>query len=137
MPAFICLAPIPYIEPRVDMADVGVFDLFDAASYLQSVSSRISKQSSIESVVSAPKITIRRKINLIARRLRTLNHTTFRSLLGSTRTRVEIVVTFLAMLELIKRHLIKVWQANIFDDIQLQLTSSWDEEQRFELEFDE
>ena len=67
---YIRLAPIPYIEPRVDLTDINVYDLTEAVTHLQSISAQTSPGPSIESVVTAPRITIRKKINLISKRLK-------------------------------------------------------------------
>jgi segregation and condensation protein A len=84
--------------------------------------------------VAAPTVTIRQKIHLIARLLRQQSKATFRLILGSTRSRLDIVVTFLAMLELIKRHLIQVHRKNL-REIALEPAESWDENEEFDLEF--
>jgi segregation and condensation protein A len=91
----------------------------------------------LSTVVAAPAVTIRQKIQLIARLLRQQSKATFRLILGSTRSRLEIVVTFLAMLELIKRHLILAHQENLFGEIALEPAESWDENEEFDLEFGE
>lgn len=137
MHSYIRLAPIPYIEPRVDLADINVNDLLDAVSHLQSISAQSSTDPSIESVVSAPRITIRKKIDLITKRLRVLKHASFQSMLGRTRTRVEIVVTFLAMLELVKRHWVRAQQEQIFGEIKLELADKLEDDNDYDLEFGE
>jgi segregation and condensation protein A len=96
-----------------------------------------SSAPSIEGVVAAPRITIRKKINLITNRLRVLKNATFRSMLGRTRTRIEIVVTFLAMLELVKRHWLRAKQEQIFGEIELELADRWEDDSDIELEFGE
>ena len=135
--SYIRLAPIPYIEPRVDLADINIHDLMDAVSYLQSISAQRSTSPSIESVVTAPRITIRKKINMITKRLKVLKNASFQSMLGRTRTRVEIVVTFLAMLELVKRHWVRAQQEQIFGEIKLELADNLEDDSDFDLEFGE
>ena len=137
MHSYIRLAPIPYIEPRVDLADINVNDLAEAVSYLHTISGQSSTGPSVESVVIAPRITIRKKINLISKRLKVLKHATFHSMLGRTRTRVEIVVTFLAMLELIKRHWVSAKQEQIFGEIKLEIADNWEDDSDYDLEFGE
>jgi segregation and condensation protein A len=134
---YIRLAPIPYIEPRIDIGDIDVYDLMEAAYYLQNMTLKNKQGTSIEAVVAAPRITIRKKINLIANRLRVFRHATFSSMLGRSRTRIEIVVTFLAMLELVKRHWIRATQDRLFGDIELELAEKWEDGNDIELEFGE
>ena len=137
MHSYIRLAPIPYIEPRVDLADLNVFDLTEAVSFMQSLSAQSSTSPSIENIVTAPRITIRKKINMITKRLRILKQATFQSMLGRTKTRVEIVVTFLAMLELVKRHWVRAQQEQIFGVINLEIDDNWEDDSDYDLEFGE
>ena len=58
-------------------------------------------------------------------------------MLGRTKTRVEIVVTFLAMLELIKRHWVRAQQEQIFGEINLELADNWEDDNDYDLEFGE
>jgi segregation and condensation protein A len=135
--SYIRLAPIPYIEPTIDIGDIDVFDLMEVAFSLQTIAAQKTSGPSIEGVVAAPRITIRKKINLIANRLKVIKHATFRSMLGRTRTRIEIVVTFLAMLELVKRHWIRANQDQLFGEIELELADRWGDDSDIELEFGE
>ena len=50
---------------------------------------------------------------------------------------MEIVVTFLAMLELIKKHVVEATQDSLFGEIKIDATESWSEGDEFELEFGE
>jgi segregation and condensation protein A len=50
---------------------------------------------------------------------------------------LDIVVTFLALLELVKRHFIHVNQNELFGEIALEATESWTDNNEFELEFEE
>jgi segregation and condensation protein A len=59
----------------------------------------------------------------------------FRSILLGTRSRLDIVVTFLALLELIKRHFIQVHQEKLFGEIDLEPADAWDESEVLDLEF--
>ena len=49
-------------------------------------------------------------------------HFSFRGLLEKEATKVEIIVTFLAVLELMKVGKIRISQENLFDDIQIEST---------------
>ena len=64
----------------------------------------------LSTVVPPSRVTIREKITLITDSLRHQKSISFRSLVNHENSRLEIVVTFLAMLELIKRHLVRVSQ---------------------------
>ncbi|MEJ2561747.1 MAG: segregation/condensation protein A [Anaerolineales bacterium] len=55
------------------------------------------------------------------------------------RSRLEIVVSFIAILELIKQRRISVEQDSLFGEISLSRGENWSEDQEvdFELEFEE
>jgi segregation and condensation protein A len=50
---------------------------------------------------------------------------------------MDIVVTFLAILELVKRRLVQAKQDNLFGEIEVEPVDGWDEGDDFELEFGE
>jgi len=47
------------------------------------------------------------------------------------------VVTFLAMLELVKRRLVRVKQDSLFGEIEMESDEEWQDDEEFELEFGE
>ena len=131
---YLRIAPVPFIESEYDLTGI---DLKDIIESLKIVLNKSGTQAPLSQVITTPRFTIRQKINSIAEILKTKQRGTFKELLSDEPTIDEIVATFLAMLELIKRHLVRVWQVNLFEDIELQLTSSWDEDQLLEIEFDD
>lgn len=129
------LAPAPRIEARYDLNGLTIDDLIAAA---RSAFSREDAVTELDSVVSPPRITIREKISLIADYLRLHKRGTFQQLLPGKPIRLDVVVTFLALLELVKRHLIQARQVRLFGDIEFESEKSWgDEHDSFELEFDD
>jgi segregation and condensation protein A len=131
---YLRLAPPPKIEGQLDLAGIGVRELWYAAL---DVFSRAPDQEPLESVVSRPKVTIRQKIRGIVRRIREFGRTRFTDLLGDARTKIDVVVTFLAMLELIKRERVAATQAEMFGEIEIFPALAWDDTTDFELEFGE
>ncbi len=131
---YLRIAPPPRIEGTLDLAGITAQDL---AAVAASLFSRPDARSSLDSVVPGPKVTIREKIRLIGRSLQLKTRVTFQKLLGEHRSRLDIVVTFLAMLELIKRHLVTVHQEGMFGEIELQAVNDWNENEEFDLEFGE
>ncbi len=73
----------------------------------------------LSEVVTFPRITIREKINTILDTLKKEGRLSFSNLVTKKGNRVEIVVTFLAMLELIKRHMVGATQSMLFGAIEL------------------
>lgn len=115
-----------------DLSDISLEDLVAAAREIF-YSENLPP---LSQVISNPRITIRDRIRAIITRLKT-GHTTFRGLLSQADNRVEIVVTFLAMLELIKRRVVLVEQASLFGDIEMAPAEDWAEATEFDIEFDE
>jgi len=70
-------------------------------------------------VIRPPKITLREKISLIVQTLKRKRRTFFSALLPQKPTRVETVVTFLAVLELTKQRLVNAEQPGLFADIEI------------------
>jgi segregation and condensation protein A len=108
-------APTPRFEPRLDMEDITLRDLVGIAYQVFIGKADLP---ALSKVVTMQRITIREKIQAIIDILRRQGSTSFRTLAGS-HTRLEIVITFLAMLELIKRSMIDVEQADLFGEINL------------------
>jgi len=131
---YLRLAPPPKVEGTVDLTGIGLADLIAAA---RSVFALANGKPSLNSVVAPLRITIREKISLITRSLREKSCSTFHSLLGERHTRIEIVVTFLALLELVKRRLVRVKQEGLFGEIEMETDEEWQEDEDFELEFGE
>jgi segregation and condensation protein A len=134
---YIRLAPPAKVEGRLDLDGINRYDLANVARAVFALARQIDPRPSLNSVVAAPKITIRQKIKLIAEQLRQRGRASFNTLLGDAPSRLDIVVTFLAMLELIKRHLVQVHQEQLFGEIELERAETWDESEEFELEFGE
>ena len=95
-----------------------------------------AEKEALGTVISAPRITIREKIALIAERLGRNPNTTFNSLLGKKPTRLEVVVTFLALLELVKRYRVSARQAGLFSDIEIEKMEDWGKDEELEIEFE-
>jgi len=131
---YLRLAPPPTIEGKVDLSEFSLDDILLAAraAFIQA-----DNRQELGTVVTAPRITIREKISAIVKLLKKGEYTSFRILIGGKGSRMDVVVTFLAMLELIKRHFVKAKQENLFGDILLETSNGWEEDIDFELEFGE
>jgi segregation and condensation protein A len=105
---YLRLAPTPkYSSGPLDLSGVGLWDLIAAA---RALFKPIDSRPALNTVVSQPRVTIREKIHLIARLLRAHSRASFQAILSGRHSRLDVVVTFLAMLELIKRHLVSAHQ---------------------------
>ena len=130
---YLRVAAPPKVEPKLDLSNVTLESLQRAALV---AFSRSVKKEPLESVIAAPKITIREKIGLIGKTLRQLTRSTFRSLLGNQPSRLEVVVTFLALLELIKRYRVQASQEALFSEIEVHSLEEWGDEDEMDIEFE-
>lgn len=130
---YLRLAPSPQLKKKYEFEELDIVNIHSAA---QLILSSGDKREDIESVVKIPKITIRDKLSHITSYLRKFKSGTFRSLLTRESNRVDIVITFLAMLELIKRHLISIQQNELFSEIMIETTNIWQDEDVKDLEIE-
>ena len=102
-------------EPPLDLSDLTLERLAAVAAQLfrKKAEPRV-----VSSVLKGPRLTIGDRIRALLDRLKAGDSVSFSSLLVSP-TRVEVVVTFLAMLELIKRRVIRIDQPELFSDIEI------------------
>ena len=116
--SFIRLAPPPKIESfNVDLTGITVEDLLTAVRRALAVAAPLPP---VGNVVKPLTITIRDQIALIERTLAVQPYISFTQLLRQAGSRVEIVVTFLAVLELLKRRRVEVVQEQLFGEIIIQ-----------------
>ncbi len=65
------------------------------------------------------RFSVSEKIDMILRRVGTGAPFRFSDLFGAVVSRVEVVVTFLALLELIRLKQVRAFQKNIFEEIEI------------------
>lgn len=130
---YLRLAPPPKVEGRLDLSDLTLMDLLEAA---QGAFQQEKEKQSLGTVISAPKVTIRQKIAYISERLSKNRQSSFKELVESGNSRLEVVVTFLALLELVKRYRVSARQEALFGDIHIERAEEWSEGEEFELEFE-
>jgi segregation and condensation protein A len=130
---FLRVAPPPKIEPKLDLSNVTLEKLVAAAT--EAFAKEQSKQP-LGIIIAPPRVTIREKIDLIAKVMKEVERASFRSLLDPGASRLEVVVTFLAMLELVKRYRIHAYQEDLFSDIQINRMEEWTDDEEIEIEFE-
>jgi len=130
---YLRIAPPPKVEPKLDLSNLTLEKLVAAA---WTVFAREQAKEPLGSIIAPPRVTIREKIDLIAKTLKDVQRSTFRAMLNDGASRLEIVVTFLAMLELIKRYRIHAHQEGLFSDIEIDRMEDWKDDEEMELEFE-
>ena len=113
--------PAEKVGPR-GFREVSVFELLGA---LKRVIDRLPKDSFHE--VTLDKITVREKMTLLLDRLRRLGSILFDALFNDVRSRMEVVVTFLAMLELVKVRAIRIYQEEMAGPIVIEAAAEMEE----------
>ncbi len=131
---YLRLAPPPKLDSNYDLTGISIEDIAAAA---QEIFTDLNRADALQSVVPPSRVTIREKITIITEQLRHRKFVSFRSLVNHENSRLDIVVTFLALLELIKRHLVRVSQEGLFGDITLEVSEAWDDYDELETEFGE
>lgn len=128
---FIRLSPPAVdIKETLDLDGFGVDQLFELAS---GIFKKELERQSINTVVERPKITIKDKINQISKQFLSSEQLTFHEVLGEEFNKLDIVISFLAVLELIKGDFVKVVQEGLFTDIQILRVKSIEEMKTFAL----
>lgn len=130
---FLRVAPPPKVEPKLDLSNLTLEGLLNAA---EAAFAKEKDKKPLTTIITAPKVTIREKIDLITKTLKNIQRMTFSGLVTDKATRVEIVVTFLALLELIKRYRVTAKQEQLFGDIEFERSEDWKDDEEIEIEFE-
>jgi len=129
---YLRIAPPPKVEGKLAEDQFSLQDLINAARHALRV---LEEKETVDTVVRPPRITIQEKISEIRTKLRNAGASSFNSLLGEAYSRVEVVVTFLALLELVRRFHIRAVQDSTFSDILIESIEEWDDSEEIEIEF--
>jgi segregation and condensation protein A len=97
------------------LAEVGIFQLIHA---FQDVIKRVESRENLQEMFGEH-FTVSDKIDIILKRVADGASVRFTELFGDIVSRVEIVVTFLALLELIRLKQVRAIQRNVFDEIEI------------------
>jgi segregation and condensation protein A len=97
------------------LGEVGIFQLINA---FQNVIKRVETREDLREIFGEH-FTVSDKIEIILHRVAGGVRLRFSDLFGTIASRVEIVVTFLALLELIRLKQVRATQANPFDEIEI------------------
>ncbi len=106
------------IEAGADNVSIDV-DVYDLMAALQEVLHRASDRK--ERLVYAQEISLTSRMNLILERLAEHGSLLFAELFGSSSSRIEIIVTFLGLLELVKQRAVLLFQEEPFGPIRVVL----------------
>lgn len=111
---FVRVVPQIKIEPKLIPGGGNLKALLTAARRAMTIK---PEPLDVDEMVSPQVVTIGRQMAHIWQRISTQEQITFRQLLSHSYSRIEIIVTLLAILELIKRSILEVGQTAHFSDI--------------------
>jgi len=103
------------LETEEFLRDVTLFDLVDA---LREVLARVPRKIDVH-MVGIEQVTVEEQMEWIRRTVRERGQLVFRSLFADRPTRMQVVTTFIALLELIRLGIIAVAQERVFGEIVL------------------
>ncbi len=124
---FVRGAPAPSVEGPAPLAQVSVFKLFDA---FQGILKRVKQTA--EHLIDVDRISISERINELTDMLRGRERVRFDELFDGETTRSDLVVTFLALLEMTRLRMTRVLQEGPLEPIFIEL--SWEDVEREERE---
>jgi len=103
------------VQEPLRLGEVGIFQLINA---FQTVIKRIEARQEVQEIFGE-RFSVSEKIDMILRRVGTGAPLRFSDLFGAVVSRVEVVVTFLALLELIRLKQVRAVQKSIFEEIEI------------------
>ena len=125
---FVRIAAPVVVRQSVDLSGI---DLTDLRVAIADVLSRpIEKPKLVSELVAIPRITVKDSIDKIASSLRRNFRVSFFAILKRgqvNNTKTEIIATFLAILELARRSMVKAEQSEAFGDIEITRLGDWDD----------
>lgn len=113
---YVRLAAPPKTESRYDLEGISLADLVEAA---ERAFNREEPAEDVGNIITPQRVTIRGRIVKIIGELRNFGRSRFTALVSDRTNRIELVVTFLAVLELVKRRKIVALQDDLFSEIEI------------------
>ena len=124
------MLPSEEIKEKLDLSGVQIYDLVDI---LMEIYFQNENATPLSDVVTISALTLKKRIAEIVNLFRYQPKQNFSDLLGQEHSRLDLVVTFLAVLELIKNQSLIADQSQLFGDISFFGTQKLNEE--FDTEF--
>ena len=110
----------PDRDQPLRLGEVGIFQLINA---FQTVIKRVEARHDVQEIFGE-RFSVSEKIDIILKRVAGAGAVRFSDLFGAVISRVEVAVTFLALLELIRLKQVRAIQRSIFDEIEIAPTAA-------------
>src|SRR5213076_3036730 len=105
----------PPLEGQLRLGEIGIFQLINA---FQVVIKRVEARQDVQEIFGE-RFSVSEKIDTILKRVADGAAIRFSDLFGAVVSRVEVAVTFLALLELIRLKQVRAIQKSVFDEIEI------------------
>ena len=132
--SYIRLTPPRVIESELDLQGATIHDLL---AHFKALYLFEEDAAPITTVVTIPKVTIKNKIQNLIKYLRTDKNLSYMRLLPEKHDRIEAIVLFLAILELIKQKYVSAEQDTLFADINISATDKTFQDSEIKLALEE
>src|SRR6201987_4448882 len=103
------------LQEPLRLGEVGIFQLISA---FQTVMKRMEARRDVQEIFSE-RFSVSEKIDAILQRISGGTRFRFSDLFSAAASRIEVLVTFLSLLELIRLKQIQALQKNVFDEIEI------------------
>jgi len=113
----------PVIIEHLDLSKLGVYDLIDI---LMDAYFSHEHETPMSDVVTITALTIRNRIHEIKQFMQIHQKVSFSKIIENDGSRLDIVITFLSLLELIKNYALIAAQESLFSDIAFETTHKLD-----------
>lgn len=119
----VCFSRLPYQGIRSVFYPPEGINAYDLKKYFQKVLSEIPVVSVLQEEIVGEIITLEERISDLEIALRNKIETCFSELVSQAKDKVDVIISFLAMLEMVKQRIIHVEQKELFQDIKLSMRS--------------
>lgn len=117
MRTYVRVASPPQARPQLDLTGISLDHLLEAARQALQV---VDAAQPVGEMVPAIRITVKGQIEAIRTRLATHHRIVFQEMLGAAASRIEVIVTLLATLELLKQQQVVAYQERMFGPILIE-----------------
>ena len=128
--SYLRISQSPIIRETLNFSEINIYDFVDI---ILNTLFQNENTTPMSDVVTISPLTIKQKIDEIKKLFQGAANTSFKNILGNETSKLNIVVTFLALLELIKHFTITASQQDLFDNIHLQRSGDLDADFEMEL----
>ncbi|MFA6047815.1 MAG: segregation/condensation protein A [Parcubacteria group bacterium] len=113
-----------YIGVRAFFCPPEKVNIFDLKKAFVAVLSQIPLVEKLQEEIVAEVITLEEKITALESSLRLRIESSFSEFVGSAENKIDVIISFLAVLEMVKQRIIDAEQGDLFEEIRLKIKTS-------------